>query len=68
MLRHKTGAARLFKAGAIAGLILMSGCKTTMVGGCSAYAEARLDMPRLGVDDLSYWVADLDDRMTGVCT
>jgi len=64
---------RLYAMGAIAGLLLTSGCGTTMVGGdagCVSYAEARLAMPRevpLGSDAWAQWVADLDDRMTGTC-
>jgi len=56
--------------GGIAAFLLMSGCAgmTAIGAGCSAYAEARLTMPPLGVDAVSLWVADLDDRMTGVCT
>lgn len=45
----------------------------TVVGdaGCSAYSEARLDMPRLEpLPSTAWggWIADLDDRMTGTCT
>ena len=55
--------------GGILAFLLLSGCAGTMAigAGCSAYAEARLAMPLLGNDLLSEWVADLDDRMTGVC-
>lgn len=53
-------------------ILLTSGCATTMVpgtdAGCTAYGEARLEMPRpLGASPLGAWVADLDDRMTGTC-
>lgn len=36
--------------------------------GCSAYANARITMPRpLGTGPLDQWVAVLDATMTGVC-
>lgn len=53
--------------------ILLSACAgaTVLGAGCSAYAEARLDIPW---DELSLsphavvaWVNLLDARMTGVC-
>ena len=65
-------AVRLFSAGAMAGLILLSACATTTAvgdAGCVSYGEARLAMPRAEplVGSWGEWVADLDDRMTGAC-
>ncbi len=64
--RGSAGRKRLIGAALLASL-LTSACATTTVGGCEAYGEARRDMPGLGSDSLSQWVADLDDRMTGAC-
>jgi hypothetical protein len=53
--------------------LLMSGCAGMTVNGdagCTAYAEARLDMPRderVPAGRWGLWIADTDDRMTGVC-
>ncbi|PPB79754.1 hypothetical protein LV82_02545 [Albidovulum inexpectatum] len=55
--------------------ILLSGCAATTGGGdagCAAYAEARLARPSAAsVAEVprpwAVWIADLDDRMTGVC-
>lgn len=61
--------------------ILLDGCaapRATGDAGCIGYAEARLAMPRAesldqvasisaGGDRWAHWVADLDDRMTGIC-
>ena len=55
---------------ALLGMLLTSACAGTTVSGdagCTSYGEARLAMPGLGVDALSQWVADMDDRMTGAC-
>lgn len=54
---------------------LLSGCAATTVAGdagCAAYAEARLARPSAAsVAEVprpwAVWIADLDDRMTGVC-
>lgn len=54
--------------------LLTSGCaETTSAGdaGCAAYGEARLSMPweaELPESPWITWIADTDDRMTGVCT
>jgi protein involved in temperature-dependent protein secretion len=56
-------------------MILLSGCGATTVpgdAGCEAYAEARLARPSAAsVVEVPHawaaWIADLDDRMTGVC-
>lgn len=65
------GAGRLSLMGALLAATLTSGCMTTTAGGdagCQGYGEARLSMPRpLDPSPLSSWVADLDDRMTGIC-
>jgi len=55
--------------------ILLAGCAATTVpgdAGCIAYAEARLTRPPAATvaevpPDWARWIADLDDRMTGVC-
>ena len=53
-------------------LPLLTGCaQTTVTGaGCNAYAEARLAMPpaeTVPAGAWGLWIADTDDRMTGVC-
>lgn len=35
--------------------------------GCRTYGEQRRDMPTLGLDDVSRWVAVTDNAMTGAC-
>ena len=62
------GAINSAKGGIVAFLLLSACAGMTAIGaGCEAYAEARLSMPELGDDPLSFWIADLDDRMTGAC-
>jgi hypothetical protein len=59
--------------GALLVTALLTGCGATMVSGdagCSSYGEARLSMPDLDMfpgGKWGYWIADLDDRMTGTC-
>lgn len=59
---------------ALAGLILLSSCATTTVGGsdagCASYGEARTTMPTdisALPDGWLRWVAEMDTRMTGTC-
>ena len=54
---------------AIALFLALTACggAVAMGAGCSAYGNARLSMPPLGVDPVSQWVAVLDTRMTRVC-
>ena len=72
-----SGAARL--SAAIVGIALLTGCAETMGGGieggagCAAYQEARLALPSVETlatvpTQWAIFIADLDDRMTGVCT
>lgn len=67
---NKLGAKPYAKA-ALLVTALMGGCSPTITAGdagCNSYAEARLEMPRpLGTSALAFWVADMDDRMTGTC-
>lgn len=53
--------------------LLISGCVTTPISGdagCRSYGEARLAMPpaeTVPAGAWGFWIADLDDRMTGTC-
>ena len=55
--------------------LLISGCAVRAPlsdAGCASYAEARLARPPAETvaavpPDWAYWIADLDDRMTGTC-
>ena len=65
--------ARPFVLAALAVTILTSGCAGTTIGGdagCEGYAEARLAMPDEPLPPGAWggWAADLDDRMTAICT
>ena len=67
-----TKAAKLCSAAALAGTLLTSGCAETIVvgdAGCATYGEFRLQRPQepLPRGAWGFWVADLDDGMTGAC-
>lgn len=54
----------------VALFLILSACAgaTVIVDvGCNAYGEARADMPALGTDPVSQWVAKLDTAMTRAC-
>ena len=61
MLGAKTRAVALF--------LVLTACAAAVVVdvGCNAYADLRVDMPPLGDDAVSVWVAKLDGAMTGAC-
>lgn len=67
----KRGAMRCVTGATLA--LLTSGCAGMMAvgdAGCTAYAEQRLNMPRLEPvpsGPWGFWIADTDDRMTGTC-
>ena len=54
---------------AVALFLTLTACAAAVVvdRGCAAYGEARVTMPPLGTDDLSAWVAMLDNSLTRVC-
>lgn len=47
-------------------LVALAGCVSPEAG-CSAYALQRPDMPPLGQDQVSEWVAVTDSAMTRAC-
>ena len=51
-------------------LLVLSACTMAMPSaeaGCRVYGEQRRDMPRLGTDAVSGWVAVTDSAMSGAC-
>jgi hypothetical protein len=48
---------------------ILTACAGAVVldAGCARYGELRSDMPALGDDALSQWVAVLDSGMTKTC-
>lgn len=56
------------RAAALFLILTACGAATVVVNtGCDAYADLRVDMPALGDDPVSAWVAKLDTVMTKVC-
>lgn len=56
--------------GVFAFLILTACAGATVIAidaGCDRYGELRTDMPTLGDDAVSQWVAVLDSAMTKTC-
>ena len=54
---------------AVALFLVLTACAGAVVvnTGCQAYGDMRTDMPALGDDPVSAWVARLDTVMTRVC-
>jgi hypothetical protein len=54
---------------AVALFLALTACAAAVVvdRGCAAYGDLRTDMPALGDDPVSAWVAKLDSAMTRVC-
>ena len=54
---------------AVVAFMILTACAGAIAldAGCDRYGELRADMPRLGDDALSRWVAVLDSGMTGAC-
>jgi len=54
-----------WRAGALFLILTACAAATVVVDvGCDAYADARVDMPALGDDAVSAWVAKLDSAMS----
>jgi hypothetical protein len=49
--------------------LILTACAGVVVldAGCARYGEVRADIPPLGDDDVSRWVAVLDKAMTETC-